>query len=337
MTAPQGKGAVKDLVIRFTGPRTLVASGHAAEPGCRPTSARELQRSGRTWTPVSASTSSTTASSRSIPGGSSRPRAAPSRSARTAGARSRRVRRIRVAAARHRGQPPGPGALVVSNQSGTFMSTNEGRSSRRRDTTASPRLARRPRTSCSPSASTARPPRRRRRQLVDEEGHAQAGPKEVAAAPDELYAITAGGKCTARPTACSGSRSRRSREAALGAALIALLTAPGDGERARARRQGRPADPDVVVHLGRGRSARDLVRGARTTVVEPATRAGPLPPAPGGLSRVLTSRVLEVVCGAIGVALLVMVILCGFFGRSSRRRTSRPRSCTSRSGSGSCR
>jgi hypothetical protein len=37
-------------------------------------------------------------------------------------------------------------------------------------------------------------------------------------------------------------------------------------------------------------------------------------PLPGALSRALTSRVTEVVCGAIGFALLVGVLLCGFFG-----------------------
>lgn len=37
-------------------------------------------------------------------------------------------------------------------------------------------------------------------------------------------------------------------------------------------------------------------------------------PLPAVVSRVLTSRVTDVVCGAIGFALLVAVILCGFFG-----------------------
>jgi hypothetical protein len=37
-------------------------------------------------------------------------------------------------------------------------------------------------------------------------------------------------------------------------------------------------------------------------------------PLPRGLSRVLTSRALEVACGLVGFALLVAVIACGFFG-----------------------
>src|SRR5690349_11242676 len=37
-------------------------------------------------------------------------------------------------------------------------------------------------------------------------------------------------------------------------------------------------------------------------------------PLPDGLSRVLTSRALDAVCGTIGFALLVAVLLCGFFG-----------------------
>ena len=37
-------------------------------------------------------------------------------------------------------------------------------------------------------------------------------------------------------------------------------------------------------------------------------------PLPGGLSRALTGRAVEAVCGFVGVALLVVVILCGFFG-----------------------
>ena len=62
-----------------------------------------------------------------------------------------------------------------------------------------------------------------------------------------------------------------------------------------------------------------------------------LRPLPGGVGRGLASRPVEIICGAIGVALLVLTVYAGLRATRPPPRTSRPRSSTWCSGSGWCR
>ena len=204
MTAPQGKGPVKDLVIRFTGPTH--ARRLRACRGARPADqhrARELERSGqdvdaglghrrvrlpRARGPFRAAVR--------VPRG----RLDPGQPGRRATFQAREAPSasppLDIAV-----NPTDPAHSVVSNQSGTFTSTNEGRSlaSARHHLEPAPGLDQhgqavrhRPRRH--------RPPQHRRRPHVDGEGHARRRSEEVAAAPDgTLYAITAGGKVHRSP------------------------------------------------------------------------------------------------------------------------------------------
>jgi len=201
MSSPKGNGPVKDLVIRFMGAGTLLASGHAAEPGL-PTNiglARSTNQ-GKTWEVVSGQgeadyheleivgdrvfglrTDSPGAIMFSADGG----RTFDSREAPSASTP------IDVAV-----NPEDPSQWAVSNESGTFISTNEGRSWRQRNTTSSPRLA-----WPAPDAlygvgldGTVRISADGGRSWQDK-GALGAGPKElIAGTGGALYAVTTGGQ-----------------------------------------------------------------------------------------------------------------------------------------------
>ena len=204
MTAPQGKGPVKDLVIRFTGPRTLVASGHAAEPGL-PTNIGLASSSdqGKTWTPVSGIDEF---DYHELEVHSGRLFAFPEDGSIQVSQDGGRTFAAREAPSASPPldiavNPADPAHWVVSNQSGTFTSTNEGRSWRQRDTTSSPRLVwtGTDKLFAIGLDGTVRHSADGGRSWT-EKGMLGGGPKEVAAAPDgTLYAITAGGKVHRSP------------------------------------------------------------------------------------------------------------------------------------------
>ena len=107
--------------------------------------------------------------------------------------------------------------------------------------------------------------------------------------PGQFFAIKSSGGGTAITLALFADRR-------------AGLAGPADG--ARPRPADRPADPGVAVRLGGGHRPDRVVRRAGGAVAEAAARGGTLAAAARrrGAAR---SRGVEVVCGAIGVALLV--------------------------------
>ena len=201
LSSPQGNGPVKDLVVRFTGGRTLIGSGHAAEPPM-PTNVGLVRSTdqGKTWQVVSgqgeADYHEIEVVGERIFG--LRTDGAGLVQVSTDGGRTFETRQaptgstpVDIAV-----NPADPTHWAMSNDSGTFISTNEGRSWRQRSTTPRPRLV-----WPAPDAlygvgldGTVRhsPDGGRTWQ---EKGSLGAGPKELIAAPDGgLYAVTTGGQ-----------------------------------------------------------------------------------------------------------------------------------------------
>lgn len=104
------------------------------------------------------------------------------------------------------------------------------------------------------------------------------------------------------------------RAAAVGAAVAALLVAP-----ASALAHGLVGKADLPIPLwlfiwAAGAVLALSFAGLAVAWSRPRLEDDRFRPLPDAVSRVLTSRVVEVVCGAVGVALLVIVVLCGLLG-----------------------
>ena len=92
---------------------------------------------------------------------------------------------------------------------------------------------------------------------------------------------------------------------------VVELAVAGRRQRARTGRASRPSDPELDVRLGGGDRPGHLLRGAGHAV---AAAAAPARRSRGRCSA--SRRVVDWVCGAIGVGLFVLVVYSGFAGTS---------------------
>ena len=138
-----------------------------------------------------------------------------------------------------------------------------------------------------------------------------------------LFVVNAKGIITARLEGSIGVTAVRERGQvrAVRRRVLAAVATARRRRRARAggRRGARPrpapaaADPAVAVRLGGRGGAGDLVLRAGGAVAAAAARARRLAPG-AGRARARLGLPVQIVCGAIGVALLVVTILAGYLG-----------------------
>jgi hypothetical protein len=201
MSAQQGKSPVEDLVIRFTGPGALVGSGHAVEPTLPTNIGLALSNDqGKTWQPLSGIGKADYHELELHEGRLFGLRTDDSGSVQVSrdGGKTFEIRDVPAGSVPIdiAVNPADPSHWAISNKSGVFISTNEGRSWRQRDATFGPRLV-----WPAPDALYGIGLDGTVRHSADggltweKKGTLGAGPREVTAAPDgTLYAITGGGR-----------------------------------------------------------------------------------------------------------------------------------------------
>jgi hypothetical protein len=112
---------------------------------------------------------------------------------------------------------------------------------------------------------------------------------------------------------------RRSRLAvpAAGAALAAALAAPAAAQAHGIVQRTNLPIPEVVFAWAAAIVLVLSFVGLAVLWPAPRLQEPPWRPLPGGLGRVLGSRVVEVVCAAVGVALFAVVVVAGYAGGGS--------------------
>lgn len=111
---------------------------------------------------------------------------------------------------------------------------------------------------------------------------------------------------------------RRSRVAVLaaGAAVAVALAPPAAHAHGIVQRTNLPI-PEVVFAWAAAIVLVVSFVGLAALWPAPRLQEPPWRPLPGALGRALGSRALEVACGAIGVALLVLIVYAGYAGGGS--------------------